>query len=133
MLTMVEAAAELNGRQYGDEECPELFARMKEAELVAVFGWSEDLMEFRGAVDDEKAAWGGGVAYFTKAGLLENVWREDAALDPDASLVRAIWDPEADGDARWKMETTLPISPFLIKWGDEPYCVGLVFSLNDCP
>ncbi|HET8685200.1 MAG TPA: hypothetical protein VFM18_00895 [Methanosarcina sp.] len=67
-----ELAALLNGRQYRaeitkDEEC-----QATQNNLVVVFGASDDLMEFRGAIDDELGAWEGTTAYLTKDGLLQN-------------------------------------------------------------
>ncbi len=52
-MDAASAAAKLDGKQYGDEGSSTLFAEMKEHGLVAVFGASDDLMEFRGAVYDE--------------------------------------------------------------------------------
>jgi len=67
-----EAAAQLDGSQYGQEGSRELFAAMKAAGLVAVFGASDDLVEFRGAIDDEVGAYGGTTIPLTSDGLLVN-------------------------------------------------------------
>jgi hypothetical protein len=62
-VTPEEAAAELDANQYGNEGSKDLFARMKAAGLVAVFGASDDLMEFRGAIYDEAGCYDGGTVY----------------------------------------------------------------------
>jgi len=67
-ININSAAAALDGCEYRKEGNPDLFASMKEAGLVAVFGASDDLIEFRGAIDDEA---GHGYAYFSEEGLLE--------------------------------------------------------------
>lgn len=133
MLTMKEAAAALDGNEYRREGSKELFAQMKVAGLVAVFGASDDLMEFRGAVDDEV---GDVDAYFTKAGLLTNECRDHncphfAKKKEAASHVAAIWCPDGI-ETSWLMRTELPNEAFTIREDGETYCIGLVFSLADC-
>lgn len=129
-----EAAAALDGNEYGSEGSPELFSKMKAARLVAVFGASDDLMEFRGAVDDESGAWNGGTAYFTDDGLFtascdnddcphEKLARETAAK------VCAKWD--AGSGLSWRYETAIPHATFDIVEDGEQYCQGIVFSLDD--
>ena len=138
MLTMKEAAAALDGNEYGKEGSKELFAQMKDAGLVAVFGASDDLMEVRGAVYDEAGAGeSGGVAYFTTAGMLYSDCDDDACpyfakLKEKASKVNAIWAPTAHEGASWLMETDLPHETFRIMEDGEVYCIGLVFDLKDC-
>ena len=54
-----ELAALINGREY-THELTDKEKSAKDARLVVVFGASEDLMEFRGAINDECGAYGGG-------------------------------------------------------------------------
>lgn len=132
-----EAAAALDGNEYTREGAKDLWARMKESGLVAVFGASDDLMEIRGAVDEELGAYGGGTAYFTKAGMVENKCSNDecpyylAALAAGA-CVDALWDHEHPFS--WVIESeAIPHSTFVIKEDGEPYCRGIVFALADVP
>lgn len=67
-----DAADALNGNEYRQEGSRELFAAMKAAGLVAVFGASDDLAELRGAINDEIGGFGGLTIYLTPAGLLTN-------------------------------------------------------------
>lgn len=128
-----ELAATLDGRQYRDEmsRVEEILA--KESGLVVVFGASDDLMEFRGAVNDEIGVYEGGVAHFTRAGLLTNECdNEDcpffAKMKNTATTIGAKWDTEGYS---WVYETTIPHSTFDILEDDEKYCRGVVFALSD--
>jgi hypothetical protein len=134
-MTRDEAAAQLDGKEYGKEESPDLWKAMAGAGLVAVFGASDDLMEIRGAAYEEYGAYGGGEARFTKDGLLDNRCSNErcpyhAEAAEGAVAVRAIWD---DGGFSWRYETDIPHSKFIIKEGDENYCEGIVFALADVP
>lgn len=128
-----EAAKQLDGVQYGEEGSRELFAAMKAAGLVAVFGASDDLVEFRGAIDDEEGAYKGATVYLTPAGLLKNDCENDdcphfAKAQKQAATIEAKWD---DGGYSWRYETTIPCARFVVKEDDEPYCEGIVFALAD--
>lgn len=134
MITRAEAAAALNGNQYREEGSRDLFRALDDAGLVAVFGASDDLMEMRGAVDDEVGAYDGGTAYFSPSGLVQNECREDdcpyhANEIKRALRVDALWCAE-DGFS-WTYQTTIPHDTFVIMEDDEPYCRGIVFSLSD--
>lgn len=135
MLTKEEAAAALDGCQYREEGSRELFGRMKEAGLVAMFGASDDLIEFRGAIHDEDGAWEGGEYPISgKLGLLRNKCDNDGcpyfeAIVQSAAKINAIWD---DGSGlSWRYETTIPHSKFTVLEDDERYCEGIVFALAD--
>lgn len=71
-MTPREAADALNNNQYREEGSRELFSAMKAARLVAVYGASDDLIEFEGAIRDEVGAYDGGSAFVTSSGLLQN-------------------------------------------------------------
>lgn len=130
-----EAAGLLDGSEYGEEGSRELFAAMKAAGLVAVFGASDDLMEFRGAVDDEAGAYGGGIVRFTRDGLLRNECENDrcpyhAREKAKAATVKALW---SDGGFSWRYETSIPHAKFTVREDGDTYCEGIVFALADVP
>lgn len=132
-MTRDEAAAKLDGNEYGKEGSKELFATMKEAGLVAVFGASDDLMEFRGAINDEVGCYNGGTAYLTSTGLLANDCDSDdcphfARAKEKAPTIDAVW--ASDGYS-WTYKTAIPYTTFDIKEDGDNYCAGLVFSLAD--
>lgn len=123
------AVKALDGNQYGDEGSRELFAQMAKAGLVAVFGHSDDLMEFRGAIDDEVSCYDGCTAYITRDVLLEN----PCSKAMRAAGVMAIWRPDNDPSLSWGYITDIPCETFLIEEGDQAYCRGIVFALADVP
>ena len=128
-----EAAEKLNGNEYREEGSRELFAAMKDAGLVAVYGASDDLMEFSGAIDDEVGCYNGGTAFLTPAGLLENECDNDrcphfARLTEQAAAIEAVW---CGDDYSWTYRTAIPHATFDILEGGEPCCRGIVFHLAD--
>lgn len=134
-MTRDEAAAALDGSEYRKEGSKELFAAMKADGLVAVFGASDDLMELRGAIDDEVGAYGGGTAYLTASGLLTNYCDNDECphferAKKDAATVKAVWAPEGE-NLSWLYRTALPHATFQVNEDGEPYCRGIVFLLSD--
>ena len=131
-----ELAAKLNGNQYHLEISHELAKDAKSFGLVVVFGASDDLIEFRGAINDELGCYGGGIAKVDKEGLLPD---RDSIDDDDvlenffsrrktAKEIEAVWD--RDGYS-WIYETDIPHATFEIVEGAEKYCRGLVFALSD--
>lgn len=132
-LTKEDAASRLDKCEYRKEGSPELFAAMAVAGLVAVFGASDDLMEFYGAIHDEIGAWKGTTAYLTPSGLLANKCIYDgcpyhAAEKNGAATIKAVW---GAAGADWTYRTAIPHVTFLVMKDGEPYCRGIVFALAD--
>lgn len=132
-MNALELAMQLNLNAYTREITPELESEAKDAGLVVVFGASDDLMEFRGAIYDEISCCGGGFALFDLNGLLISKCDDDncpyfANLKSKALRIKAIWD---DGVYSWCYETVIPHHTFLIMDNNEKYCRGLVFSIHD--
>lgn len=135
-MTPAEAAAELNGTQYGKEGSKELFSRMKAAGLVAVFGGSDDLVELRGAIYDEVGAYEGTTFHVSGRGLVKNEcdegdqcpnWRQHGMP------IEAIWAPDGEsGGVSWAYKTDIPAVTFEVMEDGEVYCRGIVFRLEDC-
>lgn len=134
-MTREEAAAALDGNQYREEGSRALFAEMKANGLVAVFGASDDLMEFRGAIDDEIGAYDGTTAYVTRDGLFTSECECDDCpyakkAMKAATEIDALW---AKGDLSWSYDTAIPHTKFVIKEDGDPFCEGIVFALADLP
>lgn len=134
-MTPQEAAAKLDGNRYRKEVSKEMAAALKAAGLVAVYGASDDLMEFDGAIHDEIGCYKGGTAYVTPAGLLQNDCDNAdcphfARLKEKTATITALWD--IDGFS-WRYATAIPRATFVIKEDDENYCEGIVFALADVP
>ena len=118
-----ELAEKLDGREIGAEITTDEAEQAKAKGLAVVFGASDDLMEFHGAVDDE-------------VGIVQT---PDCSLGADckyfkASLkgvkeIKAVWC--GDGKAPWSYETEIPHEEFNIFEDGELYCTGIVFSMED--
>jgi hypothetical protein len=133
-----EIAAALNGSEYPLRLTTELKAQAKAAGVVIIYGASDDLMEFDGAISDEIGANCGVVALIDAAGVLSR----DAIDDDDdeaiaayvvrkksAMQIEALWCKE--GDYSWTYCTQIPHATFEIVEDGEPYCRGLVISITD--
>lgn len=132
-MTKEEAAAALDGNEYGHEGSRDLWKKMEAAGLVAVFGASDDLMEIQGAAHDEIGAYNGGEVFFTNEGILDNRCVNErcpyhAEEAEKAAKVEALWD--VDGFS-WRYKTSIPHATFIIKEDGENYCEGIVFALAD--
>lgn len=116
----------LNGREYRSEITKEESKEAMERGLVVVFGASDDLMEFEGAIYEEVDCYDGGSAYVNDLGQLVSPER--------GHEIKAVWCPR-DGEgntyASWLMKTDIPHHSFDVMEGGELYCRGLVFSLAD--
>jgi hypothetical protein len=134
MITIKEAAAALEGNEYTQEGSKELFDRMNEAGLVAIFGASDDLAELRGAIHDEQGCYDGGEILVTQTGLFSPRCDNDDCphekmIRAGATKIEALW-CEEDGIS-WTYRTDLPHETFHIMEDGEVYCRGIVFSLED--
>ena len=129
-----ELATILNGREYIEEVTSEESRKAKDSGLVVVFGASDDLCEFRGAIDDEIGAWNGTIVKITKDGILANrcddedcpYFRKIESLT--TVQVNAIWD--RDGYS-WVIESNIPYATFDIMENGEKFCRGIVFDMAD--
>lgn len=135
-------AALLDGLDYGEED---FYARVEyfhgEAKancLVIVYGDSDDLIEFRGAIRDEAGCFEGGTILFDAKGVLPS-WdsaseSEESAKDyferkAKAKTIEALWANEPGYS--WTYKTDIPHETFEIVEDGEPYCRGVVFALAD--
>lgn len=118
----------LHGSEYPDIGDKELFAKMEKAGLVAVFGHSDDCMEFRGALYDEFYD----EVAVTERGIINNFcdegdrcpnWREPN----NAFTVKPVF----GGDPAWVFETAIPHETFEVMEDGEVFQRGIVFRLTD--
>lgn len=136
-MTKEEAVAELDGCEYRKEGSPALFRRMKEAGLVAVFGASDDLMEFRGAIDDEA---GLGPTYVGPEGIMHSECEEGQGCPyfrrtlEHAPSITPHFDPGNGLTFRYATEHIPGVVTFRVFETDDgvrsPYCEGIVFRLS---
>lgn len=125
MLTKEAAAAAMDGNEYGSEGTPELFAEMKANRLVAVFGYSDDVTELRGAVNDEVY----GSAHFTRDGLLANQCEDGCPYFEREKASAKLVDADFGNDG-WVFKTSIPHAVFNIVEDGDQYGQGIVFSLD---
>lgn len=130
----------VSGQQYPFRMPAELDSQAKESGLVVVYGSSDDLMEFRGAINDEIGAWNGTVAFVDRHGLLADFDRILASGHDIQNKLRNYFKREGSGIAikavwgalpySWTYETRIPHDTFEIVEDGEPFCRGIVFSLT---
>ena len=139
MITMQKAAEKLRGCEIGDEGNETLFKDMKRAGLVAAFGASDDLLEFRGAIHDEVGAYNGTRVYINSKGLIQNRCSCDdcpydlermAAAKKSAKNVQAVWCPK-EPDCSWLIKSDMPHETFDVREDGGLYCRGIVFQLPE--
>jgi hypothetical protein len=131
-MTPLELAGLINGREYRQEITKEEEVRAKADGLVIVFGESDDLMEFRGAIYDELGVYNGGTAHIDIDGLLSNQCEENcpyfAKLKARAATIKAVF---GVGGLNWSYETAVPHETFLVMEEGAAFCRGIVFRLVD--
>ena len=103
-----------------------------------VYGYSDDNVEFCGAINDEVGSYDGGTVYLTKNGILEGPacsCAEDCECPyftkerEKAKTIKAVWHDE--GGPCWTFETDIPHETFAIMEDGEPWCIGIVFSMEN--
>lgn len=132
-FTKEELATLLNNREYRHEVPDDLGRIAAENGLVIVFGASDDLCEFRGAIDEEVEAWEGTTVPLDKNGIVVNECDDDrcpyyAKEQNSAQKIVVKW---CDGDISWTFKTDIPHATFDIYEDGEVFCRGIVFSLED--
>ena len=137
-MTKEELAERLNRTlNYPDEPSHDLQRIAKENNLVIVFGASDDLIEFRGAIYDERGCFEGGEFLVDDKGLLpfrEEIYDDDILCNyferkKKVKKIIAIWD-----DYKipcWRYETEIPHVNWEYQEDNRPYCIGIIFSLSD--
>jgi hypothetical protein len=131
-MNIQEFAGILNGREYGREITKEECNKAKELGFVVVFGASDDLAEFRGAINDEAGCYDGGAILLNEIGILEPCECECTYFlqaKDKAKSIEAIWCGE--GDYSWTYKTDIPHATFEILEDGEKYCRGIVFEMKE--
>jgi hypothetical protein len=130
-ITAIQAAQFMNGRQYREETTRDFVEKLKLSGLVAVYGASDDLVEFEGAICDE---FGVGQEIILVDGKVLTSACEDEncpyfkKLSKSAtSRVFGDWT-----DAGFVASTTIPNSvKFTIMEVHDIYGTGLIFAIKD--
>lgn len=129
-MDIKEFASRINGRQYGNELTKDDIRIAKENGIVVVYGASDDLMEFEGAIYDEAGVYNREKVLLDKTGLFE-MCEDDCIHSKNAKeqckYITAKW---GENGFSWSYETDIPHETFLIYEDDELYCQGIVFYLS---
>jgi len=120
---------------------------------VIIFGAGDDLIEFRGFIDDEDGAWDGTLMKLVKPGdfYLDDEYEETYKKSKeykfvpikedelntiknnnykDACIIEQLWCPK-DLDASWQVNVKgVPFARFNIMEDDTLYCQGAIIDLN---
>lgn len=144
-MTIKEFAEMLNGRECGSELTKEDEKLAAELEFVVVVGYSDDLIEFYGAMREEGDVWNGGTIHLTREGICFDDYDDahgctdgrkicpfakrcaDGSILKKCNSITAVWCPE-DLNCSWKYETDIPHATFDIFEDGELYCRGIVFE-----
>ena len=137
-----ELAEKLTGMEYPVRIPKELVAEAKANGLVIVYGASDDLMEFEGAIYDEVGAWDGKIARVDSHGLVpdyeqidkdaydaKDKLREYFQRENSGKVIEALWCKE--GNYSFTFKTDIPHATWEVVEDGQPYCRGIVFSLAD--
>ena len=134
-----DLALQLSGMQYPFKVPKDLAAQAKKEGIVIVYGASDDLMEFEGAIDDEVGSNDGTTAWVDARGLLQDfesldkddkdVLRDYFKREKSVVAIEALWC--AEPGYSWTYKTAIPHETFEIMEDDEHYCRGIIFSLTD--
>ncbi len=132
-----EMAGKLDGREYGEEITKEEEQLAKENKLVVAFGASDDLMIFKGAIDDEISCYGVEKAYIDNGKVLENECLDHECpyfeeTKEQAKRITASYEGDNNENGyAWQYQTDIPHETFDVLFEGKPYCKGIVFSLDD--
>jgi hypothetical protein len=143
IMTINEWAEKLTGREYGEELTKEEEQALKADGLVAAFGASDDLLEFRGALHDEAGAWDGTTEKLciTDTGEVKVFNKEENQETAEFNRmqianmkkVEAIWSPRGPDGKAWasweiRIYGDIPYATFDIMEDGDLYCRGIVFE-----
>lgn len=135
MMNIQEVAEKLNGIQYGEEGkilTLEYCKELRREGIVVVRGYSDDLVEFDGAISDELGA---DDHYLNSKGVIRNECEDDCCpyfekIRKEAKYyIKPLWceTPEY----AWTYDTNVPHATFDIMEDEDKYCRGIVFRLPD--
>ncbi len=136
-MTVKELARLLDGRRYGYVITNDEQAVAKAANLVIAYGYSDDLLEFEGAICDEVGAYEGGTAYVKNGFLIaaphcgdeSNQCKLYQEFLSTAHKITAVW--RGGAGPCWTIQTDIPHETFKIYEDREVVSVGIVFRAED--
>lgn len=125
----------LNGLQYEDEIPQSTIKTAKEHGFIIAFGASDDLLELRGAVDEEVGAYEGTERFINLTKMAIMPFPEDEGYCKGCHelakklKITAEWSPKKP-DCSWLITSDYPYAPFDIMEDGELFCRGAVIDTN---
>lgn len=143
-MTKEELAAKLSGREYPFELNVGEITEAKESGLAILYGASDDLLEFAGAIYDEVGANDGTTVHVTPGGKIIETMESPCDNDnrdhceyftawlktQKTFRVDADWCPK-EPKCSWLITATVPGAAFDIMEDGELFCRGLVIDMNE--
>ena len=136
-MTKEDLAAKLNNREYLSEISDEEATLAEQNGLVVVFGYSDDNVEFRGAISDEVGCYGEKEIQFSKHGIIPD-WSDDEkktkeeATEYFSKLIGGNqWILASFGRKGWMFNCGFSHAKFNIQENGEHYGQGMVFNLAE--
>ena len=125
----------LHNRQYRDETTPEIIQFAKDNNLVIVFGSSDDLVEFCGAIDDERYAHIYTEIFLSKQKILTSECELGSSCphwkELNESMPESIKKITINGNhPYWTYQVDFAHLTFDILEDEDKYCEGIIFSLD---
>lgn len=139
-VTKEDLADLLQFTEYGDMVPEKIKTIAEENGMVIVYGYSDDLIEFDGAISDEAYVSDNTVVRFDKSGVIPEWDSIDKEIEQEVrdyfkrvdetqtSTITALWNRD---NYAWTYETEIPHATFQVCEGDHYYCKGIVFELKD--
>jgi len=142
-MTKEDFAFQLNGREIRNEIDETESTLAYTYNLIVIYGYSDDNMELRGAIDDEVGCYDGGTycIFKNKKGwqikseeeiqeMREKLEEDGFDFDIKTHEIEAVWSPE-EPECSWMYKTEIPHATFDIMEDGELFCRGIVISTND--
>lgn len=135
-MTKEDLASKLNGREYLNEITDSEIDLAKQNGLVVVFGYSDDNVEFRGAISDEVGCYGEKEIQFSKHGIIdwpddEKKTKEEATEYFNKLIGGNQWILASFGRKGWMFRCGFPHAKFNVFENGEHYGQGMVFNLDE--
>lgn len=147
-MKLIQIVSQLDSIEYPVKIDESVIQQAKDNNIVIVFGASDDLIEFRGAICDENSVSGIDVTLIDNEGTLP-IDENGAIKDFDdlvnihdlrklvsrfdkSIAVTSYWQPDDGSNASWSYSVPEGVEwePFNVMEDDELYCVGIVFKLS---
>lgn len=127
-MTREEWARLLDGREYRKEMSTAEVKQAQTDRMLVVFGASDDLMEFRGILNDEDGVYDNVSRIVSPS--TNGRWYLNRESSQSGVPIKAEWCPP-DFKGSWRISTPISHSTFSIMEDGELYCVGIVIAESD--